>query len=145
MFGTRIVATAILWVVSCAAALGADPQLYPGAKTDAWVKGCLAGVKKVPIAADKLLSTSYYVTTDPFDRVVEFYEKLAKPRPVPSETLQKLPNGATAQMTKFFVGGPVSGELVVVQRPAVCMSGAKEVRDVTLIEVHRNKKRPTKK
>jgi hypothetical protein len=144
MFGTRIVATAILWVVSCGAALGADLKLYPGAKTDGWVKRCLADVKKVPIAADKLLVTNYYVTPDPFDRVVEFYKKFAPPRPVASDHLQKLPNGATAQMTRFFVGGAVSGVFVVVQRPALCKSGAKEARDVTLIQVQRNKNRSKK-
>jgi hypothetical protein len=141
MFGTRIVATAIL-LVSCGAALGADVELYPGAKTDAWVKRCLAAGKKAKIAADKIYVTNYYVTPDSFDRVVEFYEKTSRARPVPSGNLQKLPNGATAQMTRFFPEGPVAGTLVTVQRPAPCGKGMKEVRDVTLIEVtRRNKKK----
>ena len=142
MFGTRIVAIAILWV-SCGGALGAD-FVYPGAKTEGWVKRCRAAGKKVPIAADKLLVTNYYVTPGPFDRVVEFYEKFGPARPVPSDNLQKLPNGATAQMTRFFPGGAVAGVLVIVQRPALCKSGTKEVRDVTLIEVQRNKNRNKK-
>jgi hypothetical protein len=140
MFGTRIVATAIL-LVSCGAALAADPELYPGAKTEAWVKRCLAAQKKVPIAADKFYETNYYVTPDPFDRVVEFYKKSAPARPVPSDHLQKLPNGESAQMTRFFPAGPVGGTLVTVQRPAVCGSGMKKVHDMTLIVVSKNKKR----
>jgi hypothetical protein len=140
MFGTRIVATAIL-LVSCGAALGADFELYPGAKTERWVKRCLAaGNKKVPIAADKIYVTDYYVTPDPYDRVVEFYEKFGHARPVPSDHLPKLPNGATAQMTRFFPSGPVSGTLLTVQWPALCGRDMKEVHDVTLIQVrHKNK------
>jgi hypothetical protein len=145
MFGTRIVATAIL-LVSCGAALGAGPELYPGAKTERWVKRCLAAGKKVPIAADKIYVTDYYVTPDPFDRVVEFYKKFGPERPVPSDNLQKLPNGATAQMARFFPTGPVSGTLLTVQRPALCGSDMKEVHDVTLIQVmHKNKNKNKKR
>jgi hypothetical protein len=136
MFGTRIVATAIL-LVSYGAALGAGPELYPGAKTAGWVKRCLAAGKKVPIAADKIYVTDYYVTPDPFDRVVEYYKKFGPARPAPSDNLQKLPNGATAQLTRFFPEGPVAGTMVTVQRPAVCGRDMKEVHDVTLIQVRR--------
>jgi len=139
MFGTRIVATAIL-LVSCGAALGADLELYPGAKTEGWVKRCLAAAKKVPIAADKIYATNYYVTPDPFDRVVEFYKKFGPERSVPSDHLPKLPSGGSAQLTRFFPEGPVGGTLVTIQRPAVCFSDMKE-HDVTLIQVKRRNKK----
>jgi len=138
--GIRVVATATLWLW-CGAALCADLELYPGAKTDPWVTRCLAEAKKVTRASDKLLVTKYYVTPDPFDRVVEFYEKFGPARRASADHVQKLADGSTPQIVDFFPGGAPSGIFVRVQRPAVCASGKKEVRDVTLIQVMRKKKR----
>jgi hypothetical protein len=139
MFRARIAAMVIL-CISSGTAFGADVALYPGAKTEGWVKRCLAADKRVPIAADKFYAKNYYVTPDAFDQVVEFYKKFAPARPVPSDDMPKLPNGTTAQITKFFPGGPVSGTLVTVQRPAVCGKDRKEVHDMTLIQVLHKKK-----
>ena len=138
--GIRGVAAAIL-LLWCGAAPGADLELYPGAKTDEWVTHCLADAKKVRVAADKFFVTKYYVTPDPFDRVVEFYGKFAPARKAAADHVQKLPDGSTAQIATFFPGGAPSGVLVRVQRPAACASGKQEVRDVTLIEVTRRKKK----
>lgn len=136
---------AVLLFTLASASLGQEFQLYKGAKPDA---AATAEARRLA-ATDPGLEVSVYVTSDPFEKVCEFYKGIGHEYRMIGKRARKLPNGQELRDAFILLDDEksiVTSKIwVKIQRPyigagldrkGVPMS---EIRDVTAIVLSRRK------
>jgi hypothetical protein len=119
--------------------VGAQFKLSPGATTDAWAAKALRdGKAAVPPGTE----TELYVTPDSYDKVYAFYKAFAQ-ESSPMMGGPQLPDGTRIRWSFFLLDGAKSmsdsKHWLKIQRPSVADLQMKDVRDVTSIQVVRQK------
>jgi hypothetical protein len=120
-------------------AVSAQFKRYPGATTDAWaMKALRDGKAAVPAGTE----TELYVTPDSYDKVYAFYKGFAR-ESSPMMGGPRLPDGTQIKWAFFLLDGANSMSdskyWLKIQRPSVADLQMKDVRDVTSIQVVRQK------
>jgi hypothetical protein len=130
------------------AVIAGNFKLYPGAvldskATDEARKLAEMVRQKSPALGVQAGEPSIYTTTDPFEKVLAFYQGIAKEYDMPGSKERKLPSGQALRQAFFiFDGAPdlASSKLwAKIQRPYVGDLEFKDIRDVTAIVVSERK------
>jgi hypothetical protein len=144
------VATLALTLATGAAAEGF--KLYPGATK--YSPPDTPATRRFAEALRPGLTITAYLTSDPYEKVVDFYKKLGKEFARPgAPPLRKLPDGRQMRKTFLILDGVTdigaSKRWISVQRPFVgaptVAGGAPDVRDVTEIVLTEKKDAPKEK
>lgn len=132
-------------LVLCAVILGlsavsaaAEFKAYPGAHRDIQLE---QGIRNDP--RNQGMESEVYLTSDPFERVYQFYKAIGTEDETMKKAAPKLPNGGKIQWAFFTFDGAKSivGSKVwaKIQRPTVVDVEYKDIRDVTSIQLVRKK------
>jgi hypothetical protein len=132
----------ILILTLSAATMAGEFKVYPGAKVDQKAteeaRRLADSVRKqAPRMAASTGEPTIYVTTDPIEKVFEFYRGIAKEYQMPGPKEKKLPSGQALKQAFFIFDGAsdlASSKLwAKIQRPYVGDLEFKDIRDITAI------------
>jgi len=143
-----MIVSIILVMMLPAAAKAAEFMVYPGAKMDQKAteearKLADSVRKQAPRMAANTGEPTIYVTADPIEKVLTYYQGIAKEYQMPGPKERKLPSGQPLKQAFFIFDGAsdlASSKLwAKIQRPYVGDLEFKDIRDITAIVVSERK------